>query len=508
MRQITILAPVLCCMALAGSAQPKADSIKQNLDAYIQKAITAWRVPGISIAITRGDSIIYSMASGYADIDQRRPVTTKTIFPVGSMGKSFTAFSLSLLQQQGKLSLHDKVIHWLPWLEIKSNELSNGLMISDILSHRTGMETFAGDLIWTESGLDTKTMLNKWGRIPPAFPIRSRFGYSNFGYMAAGEIINAAAQVSWQQYTKEQILQPLQMQHSFLLYNEANAYRDIAVGYTAVDDSIVPVPAGTGVLQAFGGMYSTAEDIAKWVMMHANDGRYNNVQLFPEGAVWDVRNPYTIIGKAFFPNGKRLMLNYGLGWEMFNYNNTEVVCHGGAYSGFLSMMGFIPELKAGFAILTNSDSHELTEALRWKIIDILLGNPSVDYSADMLNFVQHQQKEMNRITKQMTDSASMQIKLPFSIEQYAGTYSNDVYGNIFLKPDGNELVLTMEHHHSITARLTYIGNNRFYCVFNHPMFGKTVWPFAVSNGKVTGLTLSVHPFLEFTTYHFSKVRNL
>jgi CubicO group peptidase (beta-lactamase class C family) len=482
------------------------DETKQNLSTYIELSAKKWKVPGIAIAITKGDSIIYSGSFGYSNIVNQKPVTQHTVFPIGSMGKSFTAFAIALLQERKKLSLDDKVTKWLPWLDFKDYSMKHQLLLSDILSHRTGMETFAGDLLWSESNLDTKTLLNKWALIKPAFAIRSRFGYSNFGYMAAGEIIQSVTKKTWQEYINEELLTPLKMSNSFTQIDQVKNYRDVAIGYTIENDSIKKIPEATGVLQAFGGMYSNINDIAKWLIMHANDGKVNGHKIFSENTVWSVRNPYTVIGKNFLPNGKRLIMNYGLGWELTNYNNQEIVCHGGAYSGFLSMMGFIPEQKAGFVILTNSDSHELTEALRWKIIDLLMNNPSIDYSEEILNYVKNQQKEMRSQEQQMNDSISLNIQTPIAIKKYEGTYSNDIYGKISLKSNGNTLLLKMEHHPKISAQLTYIGDNRFYCQYNHPMFGKTVWPFTIENGEVKSLVLSVHPFLEFTDYKFLKIK--
>lgn len=485
--------------------QSRFDSIKVDLDAHISKAIADWKVPGISLAITVGDSIVYSKAFGFADLEQKEPVTTNTIFPIGSMGKSFTAFSLALLQEQGKLSLNDKVVKWLPWFTMTDKQLQNNLTIADLLSHRTGMETFTGDLLWTESNLSNREIINKWGKFKPVFPIRSRFGYSNIAYLLASEIIQTASGSNWKQFVKRQLLQPLNMHSSFVSEDEAMQYPLVAKGYTRIADSVKEIPNGTGVLEAFGGMYSTTNDMAKWLILHANDGKLFNQQLFPEGLMWEVRNPFSIVGKNYFANGKRLLVNYGLGWELFNYNNEEAACHGGAYSGYLSMMGFIPEQKAGFVILTNSDSHELTEALRWTIIDVLSGLSVKDYSSDVLNFMVNQQNELMKFEQKLSDSVLLKIPLPIPVQQFTGIYHNNIYGDINLLNEGNELLLKMQHHPSITARLQYIGNNRFYCIYNHPMFGKTVWPFEISNGKVKGLTLSVHPMLEFSCYFFEKI---
>jgi len=462
---------------LPSFSQSRFDSISSRLDTFISRAIADWSVPGISVAITVGDSIIYSKAFGFADLNQKKPTTPNTIFPIGSMGKSFTAFSLALLQKEGKLSLNDKVIKWLPWFTMTDKQFQNNLTVADLLSHRTGMETFSGDLLWTESNLSIRDIINKWGRIKPQFPIRSQFGYSNIAYMLAGEIIQSVSGINWKQFVEKYLLQPLEMKHSILNENEANKYADVAKGYTMVDEMVCEIPRGTGVLEAFGGMYSTSYDIAKWLIMHANDGQVKKGQLFAESLVWEVRNPFSTIGKHYFANGKRLTVNYGLGWELFNYHNTEVASHGGAYSGYLSMMGFIPEQKAGFVILTNSDSHEFTEALRWIIIDLLTGLPIKDYSKDVLNYVIQQKKDMQKQEQQLLDSAALQIPLPLPANQFTGVYRNNVYGNIYLTNEGDDLLLKMQHHPSLSARLRYIGNNHFYCLYNESMIGKSVWTF-------------------------------
>jgi CubicO group peptidase (beta-lactamase class C family) len=171
--------------------QSRYDSISPQLDSLILKSIKDWKVPGISVAITVGDSIVYSRAFGFADLAQKKPATTNTIFPIGSMGKSFTAFSLALLQEQRKLSLNDKVIKWVPHFTLSDKHLQNNLTVADLLSHRTGMETFAGDLLWSESNLSNNAIINKWGKIKPQFPLRSRFGYSNIAYLVSGNIIQS-----------------------------------------------------------------------------------------------------------------------------------------------------------------------------------------------------------------------------------------------------------------------------------------------------------------------------
>jgi CubicO group peptidase (beta-lactamase class C family) len=368
------------------------------------------------------------------------------------------------------------------------------------------METFQGDLLWTESSLSNRAIIDKWATFKPAFPIRSNFGYCNIGYMIAGEIIQANTGLSWQQFIKQNILNPLGMKNSFLELSAIKNKPNVAAGHTIVNNQLAQIPEGTGVMQAFGGMYSNVEDLTQWLMLHANDGRIREQQIFPEGLIRNVRNPFSIVGKQFFPHGNMLTVNYGLGWDIVNYHNQEVVSHGGAYSGFLSMMGFVPNKKMGFVILTNSDSHEFTEALRWTIIDSFLGVTTKNYSEEMFAYIQHRNTEQEKIMASWKDSVNFLNAHKISLKPFEGRYQNDIYGNIELKQQENKLLMKMEHHPSISATLSYMGNDRFLCEYNHPMFGTAVIPFSRVNGSATGLTLSVHPFLEFTTYSFTKIK--
>jgi len=98
----------------------------------------------------------------------------------------------------------------------------------------------------------------------------------------------------------------------------------------------------------------------------------------------------------------------------------------------------------------------------------------------------------------------MNITLPLPLSEFTGIYQNEVYGTITIKKEAGLLKLNFEHHKNLSAKLEYIGNNRFLCTYSQPLFGIKVFPFVVEGGKVTSFTLSVADFLEYTTYKFTK----
>ena len=104
----------------------------------------------------------------------------------------------------------------------------------------------------------------------------------------------------------------------------------------------------------------------------------------------------------------------------------------------------------------------------------------------------------------MQDSVALQLKPALAINNYSGTYFNDVYGNMSVIQEGGELKMKFSHHPNMYAKLEAIGGNRFYATFSDPEFSKAAFPFTVENGKVTGVTVKVADFIEYNTYEFKK----
>ncbi len=133
--------------SLALFSQPSAQQIIQ-LDEYFQKALTDWNVPGMAIAIVSNDSVYLAKGYGVTDVLTRQKVDENTLFAVASNTKAFTAAALAMLVDEGKLSWDDKVQQFLPWFELYNPYVSHEMTITDLLTHRSGLTTFSGDLIW------------------------------------------------------------------------------------------------------------------------------------------------------------------------------------------------------------------------------------------------------------------------------------------------------------------------------------------------------------------------
>lgn len=491
------------------NAQNKNSFVQDSLDQYINDAMTKWNIPGLAVAITKDDRLVYSKGFGIANVDIGNKVDENTLFPIWSMGKSFTAFSLALLEQRNQLHLDDLVKHHYQNFKMDSKDYENELTLIDVLAHRMGVETFQGDFLWSESPLTTAQLLDKWAHFKPRYPMRSGFQYSNYGYLIAGQVLESVGKKTWQTFLTDEILKPLGMNRSTLLEEDLKTNNNVSSGHTKIQGTIKTIGAMQGLrIEPFGGMYSSIHEMIVWIQLHLNKGIINGKRIFAESIFDRVHQSYNSIGKMYLPDGSNPLVNYELGWEVRDYYGKKVITHGGSYHGFLTMMGFVPQEKLGFVILTNSDAHELTESLKWQIVDAYRNQAFKNHVQPLVEYTQREEIRREQWLQVMLDSVAQKIKPTIPLKRFEGSYQNKIYGIVQVKLVGDDtLELKFEHHPLLTASLKHIGDNRFFCEYSNSMFGKVVIPFEEKNNTIISFELSVDPLVEFTTYQFLKCKD-
>ena len=159
------------------------------LDKYYQKSLDEWHIPGMAIAITTGDSIIFSKGYGYANIARKTKVDGNTLFAIASNSKAFTATAIGQLVEEKKLKFSDKVIDHLPYYKLYDDYTTQNETIEDLLCHRNGLGTFSGDLLWYATTKTPEEIISAQQYLKPKYDFRTRFGYSNISFLAAGMVI-------------------------------------------------------------------------------------------------------------------------------------------------------------------------------------------------------------------------------------------------------------------------------------------------------------------------------
>lgn len=486
-------------------AQETPKFIIDSLDIYVNRALENWKIPGAAVLIVKDGKIIISRGYGVKEAGLNEKVDENTLFLIGSNTKAFTGTALALLEYEGKLTLEDKVVKYLPEFKMKDPWVTEKLNLVDIVTHRMGLETFQGDFMYWTSDLNEDEVIEKFGMITPTFDFRTKYGYTNAGYAVAGKVIEKVSGLRWENYLKEKIFQPLQMTRTTALSVDFAKAENVAKPHTIFNGELKVLPfENIDNLAPCGSIGSSISDMSHWLIAQLDSGKYNGESIIPFKVIQRTRQPETIQSRARHPFNKTHYSLYGLGWGLMDYEGQEIIAHTGGVNGFVTSVTLLPEINLGIVVLTNTDQNGFFNMLKWEVIDAYLGLPYRNYDGYVFERTKMQNEQREQQIAAWRDSVSLNFNTNLNLSDFAGRYENDVYGDAELKNVNNTLELTLEHHSKIKGKLEYIGNNRFLCTYSDPLFGIKVFPFEVENGKVKSFDLYVDDFIDFQPYKFIK----
>ena len=187
--------------------------LTNELDEIVNKGMQTWNVPGLAIAVVQEDEVIYSAGFGVRHMDKPEKVDEHTLFSIGSNTKAFTATAIGLLVKDGKLSWDDPVTKYLPSFQMYDSHATQLITIRDLLCHRAGLGTWAGDMLQLSS-YPVEEIVRRIRYIPPAYSFRAGYGYCNLLFITAGLVISTVSGMSWDEFVSTRIFEPLGMADS------------------------------------------------------------------------------------------------------------------------------------------------------------------------------------------------------------------------------------------------------------------------------------------------------
>jgi len=490
------LATLALVAAASVSAAPSAAQSSREpypgFDAYVTAALKTFDVPGAAIAIVRNDSVIYARGYGIRDIDKRSPVDERTLFAIGSASKAFTAASLAMLVEEGKLRWDDRAAARLPGFELNDPAATRELTIRDLLSHRSGLAR--GDLLWGAAMFDRREVLRRVRFLEPSWGFRAQFGYQNLMYMAAGEVVREVSGASWDDFVARRIFAPLGMSSSSTSITALPSQPNVASPHMRVDDTLRVVPwRNIDIVGPAGSINSHVLDMAQWVRLQLGKGRYQGKQLIRADLVEEMHTPHTIIridtAQARL-NPDTHFSTYGLGWFLQDYRGKKVVHHGGNIDGMSALVAMLPDERFGMVILTNMNGTPLPSALMYRTFDAHLKAPAKDWSAEIHRNTQRQLARARETAQRRLSERATGTTPSLALERYAGTYADSMYGQVKVSSEGGTLRLTMgalyegplEHWHYDTFRANWAQRQR----------GRSFVTFRLNaSARVTGLEIEM-----------------
>src|ERR1044071_2851438 len=430
-RQIISLFMIALCL-LAGRQGARAQEAPgAAFDEYVNKAIKDWEVPGLAIAIIKNDRIVYAKGYGVRELGKSAPVDEHTLFAIGSSSKAFTAASIAMLVDDGKLKWDDPATKALPGFQLFDPYATREMTVRDLLCHRSGLER--GDFLWYASPYDREEILRRVRYLKPTWSFRSMFGYQNIMYLAAGQTITAVSGKNWDDFIRDRIFTPLQMTSSSTSIKSLNSSDNVATPHAKMDEKVQVIPwRNIDNIAPAGSINSNVLDMAQWVRLQLGEGAYKNERLISSGAVKEMHMSQTVI--RFEPPWSLLwpethFLNYGLGWFLHDHRGRKVVQHGGNIDGMSALVAMIPEEKLGLVILTNMNGTPLPDALAARVFDLYLGVEPKDYSADLLKTYSGMLAQAQQAQKKQEESRIKGTSPSVALEKYAGSYNDEMYGD-------------------------------------------------------------------------------
>jgi len=346
---------LLVFLAFAGNAiygQTTENAIDKQIDRLFAGYSRA--TPGVAVAVVRDGKVIFKKGYGAANLEYDLPVTSKTVFLIASVSKQFTAFAIYLLEKQGKISLEDDIRKYLPELP----DTGKIIRIKHLLAHTSGIKDQAAllSLAGWRSGDVTTTpdVLRYISRQKELnFEPGSRFLYSNSGYTLAAEIVKRASGESFAGFTKKNIFEPLGMTDTQFYDDYERIVKNRADSYE-LENGIYKKKSLTDSTDGAGNLYTTVEDMAKWVLNFENPvvgdaeliKRFNEPSLLNNGerVVWGISDGDT----GYHAKGQ-------IHW---NYRGLRLLSHGGHAAAFRSFLGRFPDKRLAVIALSNDEHYQ------------------------------------------------------------------------------------------------------------------------------------------------------
>lgn len=402
------------------------------LTSIIEAERVRFGIPGCAVVVIADGKPALCAGFGVRDTGKDLPVTTKTLFPIASATKTFTAALCALLAADGLLDLDRPARTYLPSFRLAGR---SEVTILDMLSHRSGLSRH--DLLWytAPDGLGREELIASLEHLMPNLPVRSRWQYNNMLYLTAGYLAGSVSGTSYEEALTARILEPLGMTRTCLSTAAVSADADAAVPYVCPgpDSALIPVPhASLDLLAPAGGISSCADDMLAWLLTllgHGHDG--GTPGLLPDEVLASLFRP-----RISLPERSLLVLDrpvgYGLGLIVEDYRGYRMGHHGGDIDGFTSQVSVLPEADCAVAFLANRGGTALRDALPGVVFDHILGlapRPHTDtwYAIETSLRAGHATVREPRLELAMVRPAS----------DYAGSYRHPAYGPLTISCSGS-----------------------------------------------------------------------
>lgn len=459
----------------------------QGLHEFINDAMQDWKVPGLAIAIVQDSQIIFCDGFGNRDVEQNLLVTPQTLFAIGSCTKAFTTMAMSILVERGFLDWDKPVRNYLPTFKLYDSYATEHITLRDLVTHRSGLPRH--DAVWYTSRFTRQEIFERLQYLQPTHKLRTVFQYQNLMYMAAGYLVGEIAQSSWEEFVQLEIFNPLEMRDSNFSVMTSQKADDFALPYQEKDDQVEKIPfCNVDVSGSAGSINSNVADMANWLLLHLNQGKYGDQQIIAPNHLQEMHSPQVVMTQRLEYN-ELFYYFYGLGWAITSYRGHNLIQHGGNINGFAARTTLLPQDNIGIVVLTNLDQNPVINTLTYYVCDRLLGLDQAPWNERMKEKYAQAKESTAKAKEQIASTRKPGTQPSHPLEDYTGYFEHPAYGILSVEIHDNRLTAT---HNSNIYKLEHYHYDIFaeYELFEQP---KLLSFLTDTKGNISRLTVSLEP---------------
>ena len=439
------LLPLLCLSANKIIAQP-GDKRFAGLDTTFNRILKDWKAVGFAVAVVEKNKIVYSRGAGFRDLEKKLPVTPNTLFAIGSCTKAFTSSLIGLLQKDGLIDYDKPVRDYLPELKFFNDAMNDYVTVRDMMCHRTGLPRH--DYSWYSFPTTRDSLIYRVRFLEPTAAVREKWQYNNFMFTAQGVIAEKLFHQKWEDLIKEKIFTSLGMTGSNFSVNDMMKSADASIGYEVKKDSIIKKMEYFNIdaMGPAGSINSNVTDMAQWVSVWINGGKFNGKEVLPGQYVTEATSSQMVSGSGL-PDNENPDIHfsaYGFGWSISSYRGHYRVQHGGNIDGFSALTCFFPSDSIGIVVLSNQNGSVVPAIVRNILADRMLGLQRKDWNGSQKKATAKAIADAKAADKTKTTPPVINAPFTHALKDYDGLYTNPGYGTMDISLKGDSLFVNLK----------------------------------------------------------------
>ncbi len=482
---------LILCSLMPAPTRAQNGAVPANLnglDAFVEQVMKDWHVPGLAVAIVKDGQVVYAKGFGYRDVKKGLKVTPDTLFAIGSCSKAFTATALAMLVDEGKLDWDKPLRDYLPDFRLQDAYATAHMRPRDLVTHQSGLPRH--DLVWYGSPLSRKELFDRLRYLEPSKPLHSKYQYNNLMVMTAGLLLERISSITWEEFVRRRIFDPLGMKTSDFSVNDSQKTLDYSLPYEERNGEVKEIPfRNIDAIAPAGSINSSVNEMTRWLLLQLGKGKFNGRQIISEKALAEVHNPQIVAG-GDLKYDESFYFSYAMGWAVTSDRGHPALLHSGGIDGFTSQVRFLPKDQLGVVVLTNSSS-PASSLIASNAMDRMLGLAEAPWAQRAKDDAA--KAKTAQAKAKADDEAKRKKDAPptHALKDYTGQFEHPAYQTLTITEEGEQLRFDL---HGLTGVLKHYHYDVFQGAEGAPgLEGKKLTFVMNRSGEITGVSIPLEP---------------